>query len=72
MVDVKDGEIDLAIGVCAKHNSDAKSIKDEDKLLREVKEAVDGIIQCTSGHDCRGIVLTNDWNALLLFYLGPC
>lgn len=53
VVDIKEEEIDLAIGECAKHNSDAKSIKDEDKLLREAKDAVDGIIQSTSGRDCR-------------------
>ncbi|EPB90736.1 hypothetical protein HMPREF1544_02481 [Mucor circinelloides 1006PhL] len=53
MVDIKEEEIDLAIGECAKHNSDAKSIKDEDKLLREAKGAVDGIIQSASGRDCR-------------------
>ncbi|RCH96557.1 hypothetical protein CU097_011494 [Rhizopus azygosporus] len=46
-------ELDLSIGECAKCNSDSKSIQDEDKLLREAKDALDGIIQNTHGYDWR-------------------
>lgn len=53
VVDINTEELDLATGECAKHNSDSKSIQDEDKLLREAKDALDGIIQNTHGYDCR-------------------
>jgi hypothetical protein len=33
VVDINTEELDLAIGECAKRNSDSKSIQDEDKLL---------------------------------------
>ncbi|KAI8972776.1 hypothetical protein BDB01DRAFT_809275 [Pilobolus umbonatus] len=53
VVDINREELDLAIGECAKHNSDSKSIQDVDKLLREAKDALDGIIQNTHGYNCR-------------------
>lgn len=53
VVDINTEELDLAIGECAKRNSDSKSIQDEDKLLPEAKDALDGIIQNTHGYDCR-------------------
>ncbi|KAI9006707.1 hypothetical protein CLU79DRAFT_879225, partial [Phycomyces nitens] len=53
VVDIDKEELDLAIGECAKRISDSKSIKDEGKLLREAKDALDGIIQYTCKYDCR-------------------
>ncbi|KAI9347095.1 hypothetical protein BD770DRAFT_302360, partial [Pilaira anomala] len=40
-------DIDLVTGECAKSHNDSKTIHDEDKLLREAKDALDGIIQNT-------------------------
>jgi hypothetical protein len=49
----KKKEPDLDIGECAKRNSDSKSIHDEDKLLREAKDVLDGIILNTHARNYR-------------------
>ncbi|KAG2205558.1 hypothetical protein INT47_005933 [Mucor saturninus] len=44
VVEVEDGENDVAVGECAKNNDDNKAINDNGKLLRECKDNIDGLV----------------------------